>query len=76
MIKVNNVIMLELGTHKKIANDTRIFGYFDSDGIVDCPHRGQRMGVGSDTAGALNKVVGIPGIPSLEDDLDTPEHLA
>jgi hypothetical protein len=76
MIKVNYVIMLELGTHEKIANDARIFRYFDADCIIDCPHRGQSMCVGSDTAGALHEMVGIPGISALQDNLDTPEHLA
>ena len=34
------------------------------------------MGVRSDTAGALDKMVGIPGIASLKDQLNTPKHLA
>ena len=76
MIKVNNVIMLELGTHEQVANDARIFGYFDADCIIDCPHRGQSMCVGSDAAGALHEMVRIPGISALQDKLDTPEHLA
>jgi hypothetical protein len=33
------------------------------------------MGVGSDTAGALHKMVSIPGIPALQNELNTPEHL-
>jgi hypothetical protein len=76
MIKMNKVIMLKLGTHQKVATDARILGYFDADCIIDCPHRGQRMGVGSDAAGALHEMVSIPGISALEDDFDTPEHLA
>ena len=76
MIKMNNVIMLELGAHEQIANDARIVGYLDADCIIDCPHRGQSMGVSSDAAGALHKMMGIPWISALQDDLDTPEHLA
>ncbi len=76
MIKVNNVIVLELRPHEKIANDARIVGYLDADCIIDCPHRGQSMCVSSDAAGALHEMMGIPGISALQDDLDTPEHLA
>jgi len=65
VIKVNDVIMLELSAHQKISNDARILGDFYAHGIVDCPHRGQSMGVRSDPAGTLNKMMGIPGISSL-----------
>ena len=58
MIKVHNMIMLELGAHQKVSNDTRIFRYFNLYGIIDCPHRGQSMCVCSDAAGALHKMVG------------------
>ena len=76
MVKMNNMIVLKLGTHQQVANDACIFWYFDSDGIIDCPHRGQSMGVRSDPAGALHKVVGIPGISALQDHLNASEHLA
>jgi hypothetical protein len=33
------------------------------------------MCVGSDPAGSLNKMVGIPGIPALKNQLDSSEHL-
>jgi len=33
------------------------------------------MCVRSDAAGALNKMVGIPGISTLQDELNAPEHL-
>jgi hypothetical protein len=75
MIKVNNVIMLELGAHQKVSNDACIFRYFNLYGIIDCPHRGQGMCVRSDAAGALHKMVGIPGISTLQDELNTSEHL-
>ena len=65
MIEVNNVIMLELGPVKKISDKTCIFGDFDADCIFDCPHRGQSMGVRSNPAGALNKMVGVTGIAAL-----------
>ena len=75
MIKMNNMIMLELGAHQKVSNDARIFRYFNLYGIIDCPHRGQSMCVRSDAAGALHKMVGIPRISTLQDELNTPEHL-
>jgi len=76
MVKMDDMVMLELGTHQKVAYDSRVFGNFDADGIIDCPHRGQSVGVSSDATGALNKMMGIPGITSLQDQLDPPEHLA
>ena len=76
MIKMNNVIVLKLGSHQQIANNPRIRGDFNTNGIIDCPHRGQGMGVRSDPARALHKMMGIPGITSLQNQLNTPEHLA
>ena len=76
MIEVNNMIMLKLGAHEKVADDARIFWDFNTDCIIDCPHRGQSMGVGSDATGALHKMVGIPGIPALQNELNAPKHLA
>ena len=76
MIKMNDVIVLELGTHEKVAYDSCIFWDLNTDGIIDCPHRGQSMGVGSDPARALHKMMGIPRIASLQDQLDSAEHLA
>jgi hypothetical protein len=70
------MIMLELGTHQKVSNDACIFRYLNTDCIIDCPHRGQSMCVRSDAAGALNKMVRIPGISALQNELNTPEHLA
>jgi hypothetical protein len=57
--------MLELGPVNKISDKARIFGDFDANCIFDCPHRGQSMGVGSDPAGALNKMMGVTGIAAL-----------
>ena len=76
MIKMNNMIMLELGAHKKVTDDSGILGNFNPHRIIDCPHRGQSMCVRSDAAGALHKMVGIPGISALQNELNTPEHLA
>ena len=76
MIKMNNMIMLKLGAHQKVSNDSCVFGYLHANGVIDCPHRGQSMGVGSDAAGALYKMMGIPGVSSLQDQLDSPKHLA
>jgi hypothetical protein len=57
--------MLELGAHQKISYDSCVFRNFDAHRVVDCPHRGQSMGVRSDPAGTLDKVMGVPGIASL-----------
>ena len=76
MIKVDNVIVLELGAHQQVAYDARILGYFDTHGIVDCPHRGQSMGVRSDAAGALHKVMGVPWVSALQNEFNTSKHLA
>ncbi len=50
MIKMNDMVVLELGSHEQVADNSRIFGNFNAHGIVDCPHRGQSMGVRSDPA--------------------------
>ena len=50
MIKMDNMIMLVLGTVHEIANDAGIFRYLYANRVVDCPHRGQSMDVRSDTA--------------------------
>ena len=75
MITMDNMIVLELGAHQQIANDTGVVRNFNTDGIIDCPHRGQSMGIRSDAAGALHKMVGVAGISTLQDDLNAPEHL-
>ena len=75
MIEMDDVIMLELGTMEQVSDNTCVFGNFDANRIFDCPHRGQSMCVRSDAAGALHKMLRIPGITSLQDELDSPEHL-
>jgi len=70
------VIVLKLGAHQQVADDSRVLGDFDANGIVDCPHRGQSMGIRSNPAGTLHKMLGVPRIASLQDELDPAEHLA
>jgi hypothetical protein len=73
---MDDVIMLELSTHEKVSNDTCIFWNFNANGIFDCPHRGQSMGVRSDPARALHEMMCIPRIASQQDYLYAPKHLA
>lgn len=73
---MDDVIMLKLCAVKEVSEDTSVFRYLDTHSAFYCPHRGQGMGICSDPAGSLDKVMGITGIPSLENQLDTPEHLA
>ena len=76
VIEMHHMVMLKLCTVQKVSNDACILGNGNFDCIFNCPHRGQGMCVGSDPAGSLNKMVGIPGIPALKNEFDTPEHLA
>ena len=76
MIKMNQMVMLALGAVEQITDNTCILGDFDANGIFDCPHRGQIMGVRSDPAGSLDEQRGVTRIPSLQDHFDPPEHLA
>ena len=76
MIEMNQMVVLELGTHQQVAYNARILGNFNANGIVDCPHRGQSMGVRSNPAGTLHKMLGVPWIASLQDEFDPAEHLA
>ena len=75
MIKMDQVVMLELGAVKQISDDSGIIRNLNSDGVFDCPHRGQSMGVRSNAARALNKMLGISGIPSLKNKFNAPKHL-
>jgi hypothetical protein len=59
---------------QEIPQDARIVRDPDFYRIFNCPHRGQGMGVGSNPAGALCKMMGIPGITTLKDDFETSEH--
>jgi hypothetical protein len=71
-----DVVMLKLRTVKQVSNNTCICRDLYADGVFDCPHRGQSMGVSSDPAGSLHEVLCISGIPSLKDQFDAPEHLS
>jgi hypothetical protein len=68
--------VLELGTMQKVADDPGVFGDGNAKSHIDCPHRGQSMGVRSDPARALHKMVSVPWIASHKYHLDTTEHLA
>jgi hypothetical protein len=59
----------------QISHDACVFGNDDIDCIFNCPHRGQGMCVGSDPAGSLNEMVGIPWIAALKNQFDASEHL-
>jgi hypothetical protein len=72
---VNQVVVLELGPHEKIADDARIRRDFDPDGHFGCPHRGQCMGVRSDPAGSLHEMMGVPRVSPQQYQFDSPEHL-
>jgi hypothetical protein len=76
MVKVDDVVMLELGSHQQVSDDTSIVGDLYTNSAFHCPHRGQVVGVGSDPAGTLGKERCIPGIPPLQNNFNSPEHLA
>jgi hypothetical protein len=73
---MHDVVMLVLGAVQQVSNDASVFRDPDFGGTFHCPHRGQTMNVRSDPARALHEMVSVPGIPSLQDDFDPPEHLA
>lgn len=50
MIKVHDVVVLELGTIQKVSYNSGIVGNLDADCVFNCPHRGQSMNVSSDAA--------------------------
>ncbi len=74
VVEMDQVILLVLGPVQKIPQDACVVRnpYFNC--IFNCPHRGQGMGVSSDPAGTLGKVMGIPWIPALQNDFNAPEH--
>ena len=73
---MDDMIMLKLGAHQQVSDQTGIFRNLHADGVFNCPHRGQSMGIRSDPAGSCHKMVRIPWIPPLQNDFDTSEHLA
>jgi hypothetical protein len=75
VVKVDDVVLLELGAHQQIPDDASIVRDLYTNSAFYCPHRGQVVGVSSDPAGTLGKQWCIPGIPSLQDNFNTPEHL-
>jgi hypothetical protein len=50
MIKMDDMVVLILGTMQQVAEQARIFRNLDTNRIFDCPHRGQRMNKRSDPA--------------------------
>lgn len=50
MIKMDNMILLELGAVQQIPDNSCVIRYLHADGIFDCPHRGQGVGQRSDSA--------------------------
>jgi hypothetical protein len=76
MIKMNQVIVLELGAMHHVADQSGIVGNLDTNGGFDCPHRGQSMGVRSDAAGALHKMMRILRVAPLENQFNAAKHLA
>jgi hypothetical protein len=75
MIKMNDMVMLELGSMQQVSDEPGILGDLNVNRIFDCPHRGQSMCVRSDAAGTLDKMVGIPRIATLQNKFYSPEHL-
>lgn len=59
---MDQMIVLDLGTMEQIANQAGVWGDFDTNGVFDCPHRGQSMDVRSDPAGALHKMLRVTRI--------------
>jgi hypothetical protein len=54
-----------LSAVKKVSYYASIFGDFYLNCVFDCPHRGQSVCVRSDSAGALNKMLGVSRIAPL-----------
>ena len=59
---MNQMIVLELSTMHQIADESCIFGDGDVAGILHSLHRCKGMDIGAHTAGALDKMVSIPGV--------------
>jgi len=74
VVEMDDMILLILGSMQEVPKDAGIFGNLYTHGMFHCPHRGQSMGVGSDSTGTLHKMVGVPGISTEQNDLDPPEH--
>jgi hypothetical protein len=75
VIKVNDMIVLKLGTMQQVTDNARIFGNLNPNRHFDCPHRGQGVDVRSDAAGAAHEQMRIARVASLKNHFDATEHL-
>jgi hypothetical protein len=76
MIKVDQMVMLELCTMHHVPDQSGVFGNLDTNSGFGCPHRGQSVGVRSDATGSRHEMVRITRVAPLENQLDTAEQLA
>ena len=76
MVEMNDMVLLELGTHHQISKDACVVRDSNTYCIFNCPHRGQVMNHRSDASCALTEERGITGITSLQDKLNTTKHLS
>lgn len=67
------VMHLEVELHQ-IANRIRVLRNLNAQRIFYCPHRGQRMGAGTDSADSFGECPRIARITPFEDHLESAPH--
>jgi hypothetical protein len=75
VIEMHEMVMLVLGAVQQVAQNDGIFRNLNFGGTFHCPHRGQTVDVRSDPAGALDEVIRVTRITSLQNDFNASEHL-
>ena len=66
MIEVDDVVLHELDAFQQVAHDARVIGDRDAQGILNRPHRRDRVDRSTDATHALGKEPGISGITPFE----------
>jgi hypothetical protein len=74
MVEVNDMILNVLDTFQDIADDSRIIGNLNSQGIFDSSHGAECVYGRSNTTDALGHCPGFAGIAPFENELDPSKH--
>ena len=74
VIEPQDMGMYELCAFYDISYDAAVVRRFNLEGVIHAHGRRMAMRRGTDSANPLRYVPGVAGVPSLQDDLETPEQ--
>ncbi len=74
MVEMHDVVVEKLSAHEQVTDQPGVVGDLHLDRIVHAAYRGERVDVGTHTAGPLGEQPGIARIAVLEDHFQAAEH--